>query len=235
MKERGIIFSAPMVRALLAGTKTQTRRMLKVQPTRSDVTLHHTSTRTASGLLEFTARDRRGQAVHAFHVDKHSVIAEAVCPYGAPGDRLWVRETHCRFVVGEGMDRPVPECVAYRATTAEDGTFDYVDTRGQETSLKVTKWTPAIHMPRWASRILLEVTEVRAERLHEITREDAIAEGCGSGELQDGTINGEPGRVAFFDPVYEYAHLWAAINGDDSWKANPWVWAVSFTRVETKR
>lgn len=235
MTERGLIFSDAMVRALLAGTKTQTRRAVKIQPTRASITLHHTGTRVSSGLPEFTARDSRGRAACVFPVDKHSVIAETVCPYGSVGDRLWVRETHAEFAVGEGMDRPVPTCVAYRATCDEDGGFDYVNTRGEEMSLKVTKWTPAIYMPRWASRITLEITDVRAQRLHEITEEDARAEGVIVGEEQPAIVNGEEGKAVFFNARDAFAYAWAAINGADSWKANPFVWAITFKRVEESR
>lgn len=191
MKERGILFSGAMVRAILSGAKTQTRRVSREQPSWTDV----------------------------------SPAWLARCPYGAPGDRLWVRETHARFSVGEGMDRSVPECVAYRATCGEDGSFDYVNTRGEITELKVSKWTPSIFMPRWASRITLEVTEVRVQRVQDISPDDVLAEGVD-----------KRARSAVYPwhvyAVEDYQNLWDSINGDRApWASNPWVWAVSFRRL----
>lgn len=180
MKERPILFSAPMVRALLAGTKTQTRRMVKPQP------------RILAGELLCWKDD-------ALTDDQ---MAE-LCPYGQPGDRLWVREAWMDL---RGVDGAVGPCM-YRATfgNAPDG----------------GKWRPSIHMPRWASRITLEVTGMRVERLQDITRGDAMAEGCPFPNLQDGD-----------SPVRWYEYLWRAINGPDSWDANPWVWVVEFKRME---
>lgn len=207
MKERPILFSAPMVRALLAGTKTVTRRIVKPQPD------------TETNRVEWNAAERAfvpwrlGSSTPS---SGHRTGKPFACPYGVAGDRLWVRETHCRFSVGEGMDRPVPECVAYRATCADDGAFDYVNTRGEVMGLKVTKWTPAIHMPRKHSRITLEVVSIRVERLHEITEEDAKREGVEPllGECRLG-----------------FEEIWKDINGLESWRANPFVWRVEFRRL----
>lgn len=172
VKERPILFSAPMIRALLAGTKTQTRRMLNER--------------------------------HLWHfIEGQGDLG--ICPYGAPGDRLWVRETH--------MD--LGACYLYRA----DGNAE------QERALVAPgqRWRPAIHMPRAASRITLEVTGVRVERLQEISDSDAFAEGiqqCSDEGLpSDGTARGT------------YRALWESINGPGSWDANPWVWVVEFRRV----
>lgn len=210
MKERPILFSAPMVRAILEGRKTQTRRIVKPRPGTD---------------MEAVLRNNRG---------------EWPCPYGSPGDRLWVRETHAQFAVGEGLDSPVPQCVAYRATCDEDGGFDYVNGRDEIARLKVTKWTPAIHMPRWASRLELDVTGVRVERLNAITEEDAWAEGVdpflvrypsfGADQCIEGDrVDEKPFRTSF-------VCLWDEINGNRAlFSSNPWVWVVEFKRVTAER
>lgn len=192
MKERPILFSAPMVRALLAGTKTQTRRVVKgVQPWGS----------------------RNGRPEWAI------VGTEPRCPYGQPGDRLWVRETwqavngddRARHIVTH--PRPNRGWIEYAATPRLDE--------------PAYKWRPSIHMPRWASRITLEVTEVRAERLQDISEADALAEGVNVHPDH----HGKP-RTSIYSPVQAYADLWDQINGAGSWDTNPWVWAVSFKVVK---
>lgn len=217
--EHPILFSSPMIRALLAGTKTQMRRILKPQPKR---VREHMET-IGRGISPVRIPDG-WEWKSLYGADDGGHFAAALrfhSPYGLIGDRLWVRETHAKFSVGEGLDRPVPECIAYRATCDADGSFDYVNGRGEIMGLKVTKWTPAIFMPRWASRIDLAITKVRAERLHDITEDDARAEGC----------TGYPGAVDA-TPREEFEELWKDINGLDSWKANPWVWVIEFKRVE---
>ena len=179
MTERPILFSAPMVRALLAGTKTQTRRVVK-----------------------------RNAYEKSIHADQFAPPTCA-CPYGQPGDRLWVRETWAKWgrddQCGEGPS--VTHEPIYRA----DGSpWDEQD-----------KWRPSIHMPRAASRILLEITSVRVERLQDISEADTVAEGIPAGEVSPA----DAGRFA-------YRLLWESINGPDSWAANPWVWVLEFKRVE---
>jgi hypothetical protein len=179
MKERPILFSAPMVRALLGGSKTQTRRVVKPQPDRGEWPWPDMS-------------------------DAERSAWTTSCPYGQPGDRLWVRETH--------MD--LGACYLYRADAAAE----------QERAIVAPRqpWRPAIHMPRAASRITLEITGVRVERLQDISEADAVAEGVRNSLHMPG------GRFA----NENFAHLWWAINGDGSWEANPWVWVVEFKRVE---
>lgn len=195
MKERGILFSAPMVRALLAGTKTQTRRAIKPAP----------DAMTPIGPVRFTEKDRRAGRLGVM----------IPCSYGMVGDRLWVRETH--------LENPVLGLiggVVYRA----DGTANA--TGG-------LRWRPAIHMPRWASRITLELTEVRVERLREISEADARAEGCAASPTPD-TYAGDRGRLVVDDAQTakgSYAALWESINGAGSWDANPWVWALTFKGI----
>lgn len=205
MRERPILFSGPMVRAILDGRKTQTRRIVTGDQTRL-VVMRGTVFWEGYGDGGTGSRDR--------------IVR---CPYGAPGDRLWVRETHAQFSVGNRTGF-APQCVAYRATCDADGSFDYVNNGDEIMRLKVTKWTPAIHMPRWASRITLEVTGVRVERLQAISEEDARAEGV---DLSDPLV------ATCWGAIERFSFLWDGINGTRApWSSNPWVWVVEFRRVE---
>jgi hypothetical protein len=199
IKERPILFAGSMVQALLAGAKTQTRRVVKPQP--------HDSVDDHIGAIEVGTYHptvvRRGQEepgpaeFGAYSVDGRNTWR---CPYGQPGDRLWVRETF-RGPLNDGS-------FGYRAT--HDGMFTW----------ESYTWKPSIHMPRAAGRITLEVTGVRVERLQDISRGDAMAEGCPFPNMRVGA-----------DPRKWYEALWGAINGADSWDANPWVWVVEFKRI----
>ncbi|WP_430434768.1 hypothetical protein [Methyloversatilis sp.] len=187
MAERPMLMSAPMVRALLAGTKTQTRRAVKPQP------------RILAGELLCWKDD-------ALTDDQMAVR----CPYGQPGDRLWVREAFMHEPADYCWEASVsipcrPASTVYRA--------DFHESQPGE------GWKPSIHMPRSLSRILLEITAVRVERLQDISHDDACAEGI---ESQKG------GAAACIE---RYRDLWKSINGPDSWDANPWVWVVEFKRV----
>lgn len=214
MTERPILFSAPMVRAILAGTKTQTRRVVKPQPTHFNPV----------GIPRL-ARPEGPNAV-------------ITCPYGQPGDRLWVRETffcndafypdgvdeNCRWREVDGKRVAIPleeqraemlEEMYYRA----DGEPDFYGAEGP------TPWRPSIHMPRWASRISLEITSVRVERLQAISDADLECEG-----LQE-TIDAGIDHDGY--PRDAWRALWSSINGADSWAADPWVWVVEFRRVQS--
>jgi len=195
VKERPILFSGPMVRAILAGTKTQTRRTVKPQP-------DHCHKFPDTGLLPQIG-DR-----------------EIKCPYGAPGDRLWVRETWCYFGAGDSH-------IGYRATDEDRLSPDAFD-----------KWRPSIHMFRRMSRIDLEIVSVRVERLNDISEADAIAEGVHELPLQKGEPGawwtGDTSKGAMLHartPVDAYRKLWTEINGLESWPSNPHVWVVEFRRV----
>lgn len=196
MRERPILFSAPMVRAILDGSKTQTRRIVK-EPDNG-----------------VTTAIENGKP---FCTDELGNWLERISPYGKRGDRLWVRETFCQksWDTNKGC--------YYRATDdvdcIDDG--DGYAVINKDGSLK-SPWKPSIHMPRWASRITLEITNVRVERLQDISEDDAIAEGC------SGKIDG------LEYPSQQYKQLWNKINGDGSWAANPWVWVIDFKRVEGK-
>lgn len=189
MADRPILFSAQMVRALLAGTKTQTRRAVKP---RKDP--------------DYGCQMAPGEIAG----DEHP---ERLCPYGRPGDRLWVRET---WLTVNGDD------TFYRA--------DYLADPAGDRAHGVA-WTPSIHMPRARSRITLEVTGVRVERLQDISEEDARAEGVErSGECNWRDYLDHP-HNDFTSARRSYRSLWDSINGPGSWDANPWVWVVEFRRV----
>lgn len=190
MRERPILMSAPMVRALLAGTKTQTRRVVKGWP------------------LEWVAT---GMFTREYTADP----ANDACPYGKVGDRLWVRETWRRAPGLLGSGGNSTEQCEYRATYRTYGD-------GDDTA-HAPKWTPSIHMPRWASRLTLELTGVRIERLQEISEADAQSEGCIAPMYAS-----DESTLSF---AVAYRHLWEAINGAGTWDANPYVWCLDFRRV----
>ena len=200
MKERPILFSAPMVRALLAGTKTQTRRIMK---------------------------DR-----YLLGGPPEGCLLSG-CPYGQAGDRLWVRETWMPCDTSPGGDVAVlykasndirPDGVSCETFGASKWFFrgneevenfridiDYMDVYGE-------RWRPSIFMRRWMSRITLEITGIRVERLQDISDKDAVAEGISRRAEED-------------TPFRAYRDLWSSINGPESWDANPWVWVIEFKRI----
>lgn len=222
MAERPMLMSAPMVRALLAGTKTQTRRVVKPPRNRSAfVLLDH-----GNGWWPYQSDD--GESELCDDGMEHPYT----CPYGRPGDRLYVREAfsgpHC-------MDA-TDECAAVRPSKWGKSSSIWYWADGNPTHGDWTQPRPSIHMPRWASRILLEVTAVRVERLQEISEADAKAEGA---ECLFSPTCSAADRELLDIPLMEdaspfrngYALLWESINGAGSWKANPWVWVVEFKRV----
>lgn len=199
--ERPILFSAPMVRAILAGAKTQTRRLVKPQPPAEFVAYNggHAATRhVPSGRESFCWSLGRSDASQRFWPGMRE---DLFCPYGQPGDRLCVREAH--------LD--LGACYLFRADFNAEQERDLV-APGQ-------RWRSSIHMPRSASRITLEITEVRVERLQDIGEADARAEGVDCIRAKVPTD-----RDA-------YRMLWEDIHGPGAWHANPWVWVVSFRRV----
>jgi hypothetical protein len=213
MKERAIIFSAPMVRAILAGPKTQTRREVKVPGVKSNLW---------GGPLNY-----RGVAIVRADVDYLSVpgVGSVFCPYGQPGDRLFVREA---FRLCQEADEVSPRDSdpGYRVWYEAD----------KPHQPGAGRLRPSIHMPRWASRITLEVTGVRVERLQDISKADAVAEGvrpdCRCLPDDDTAAFNRIGKVRGNSfPIARYAALWESINGPGSWDANPWVWVVEFKRV----
>lgn len=199
MKELPILFAGPMVRAILAGTKTQTRRVIKPQPPAWCV---------YAGISEMTPPRQwefRGP------VDNQSAAKFIPCPYlPASETTLWVRETFMRLDNGTCL---------YRATDSE---------RAEAFRMYPNaKWSPSIHMPRWASRITLQIKMVRAQLLQDICEEDALAEGCESTAV----VTNDGGDYRGLYAVDRFTNLWVSINGIGSWDANPWVWVLNFRHI----
>ena len=242
MKERPILFSGPMVLAILEGRKSQTRRVLKPQPPTGEWDVG----RLHAEEIFPTVIDRNGDeqpGTECFGATCDSGEWCLRCPYGAPGDLLWVRETWF------SPPRPLDDLLGFAA----DGDHPHGVTYRKR---------PSIHMPRWASRLTLRITSVHVERLQEISEEDAVAEGCkeyvdrwwqGLVRLPDGGRSmSEGGADPDGPPPAEYEHpeiqeyrrpakqefcaLWNSINAKRaSWSSNPWVWVISFERVEQQR
>lgn len=199
MKERGMIFNAEMVNAILSGRKTQTRRPVKF-PFR-DVNLG----------CELSGNELAGELSAGNYWNSR---------VGQPGDRIWVRETWAE------AGASAPDLTLYRANYPEHVPAHYENVP----PVDEIRWTPSIHMPRWASRILLEITDVRVERLNNISYDDAISEGI----TQEWTCI-DPGLGSYAhknDVQDDYETLWKSIYGEESWAANPWVWVISFKRIE---
>ncbi|HBR3649333.1 hypothetical protein [Klebsiella pneumoniae] len=238
MKERGMIFNGEMVRALLDGRKTQTRRPIKWKQTR---------------FTEIGEREDGSKWPWSEDAE-HACDFWHPCPFGAVGDRIWVRETWATLGNEDGccVDWEGNLCKGdersaariYRASCEQRpgdyGLWSIPDDAYWKPHTKEHKfegaWRPSIHMPRWASRILLEITDVRVERLNAISEEDAEAEGIDMEALYDSqdcydciadhNMTGRPTVTGAFK------YLWESIYGEEGWKSNPWVWVIEFKRVE---
>ncbi|MFT4076459.1 MAG: hypothetical protein QM647_13115 [Asticcacaulis sp.] len=203
MAERPILFSAPMVRAILDGRKKMTRRVIKPAPgPRAD---------------EFDSETMNAAWQEGW--------IDVKCPYGKVGDRLWVREA---FSTG-GL---APNEAYYRASAFDRDWYDFTPDEVAE-----IRWKPSIHMPRWASRITLEITDVRVERLNDISKDDIYAEGAITDEWlewrEDAVNIGMPPGSSIMNEHDVWERLWDSINGlKFPWASNPWVWIVEFKRVE---
>ncbi len=240
MRERPISFSGSMVRAILAGDKTQTRRIIKdpngLYAHLGQQTVHPAVSEIVScgdGMFRQTAPEHIKQ-MYISTFPCHSLRT----PYGQPGERLWVREA---FRFAASLDRLSPNDVGEKALDAGYRTpwaptqFEADGHRagawhGFDTPPTLTtpgKLRPSIHMPRWVCRLMLEISSVRAERLNTISEADARAEGCDPWEdltgVQDVTV-GE--RLHGYKRAYQ--HLWEQLNGPGSWQTNPWVWVIEF-------
>ncbi len=226
MTERGMIFNAEMVRALLDDRKTQTRRIMKVQPESNQL-----------GLLLITDSTKRSD-IGKYHWAESNATGNHVrsklflCPFGAVGDRIWVREGF--FPAPLEMQSEPPRKTMWNIAYRDGMQMEKLaPAEYNPTIYNYERWTPSIHMPRWASRILLEITDVRVERLNAISEEDARAEGI----IDGGCLNcGEPEPCGCANPEPDatdaFAYLWQSIYGQASWNANPWVWVIVFKRVE---
>lgn len=207
VKERPILFNGDMVRAILSGRKTQTRRAVKGAVLFADM---------ASELQEHRELLGWDELIPGYLIPP--------CPFGQPGDRLWVRETTVR-VEEYGYVGPVhvasqagQDIINWGLAPAPD---DCTEVEPHEIKLR-----PAIHMPRSMCRIVLEITSVRVDRLQAITEADALAEGVDPA----GPVGYIPASERMGRARYQFANLWDAIGGD--WSANPWVWVVEFKRAE---
>ncbi|HAF4754054.1 TPA: morphogenetic protein [Salmonella enterica] len=209
MKERGMIFNGEMVRAILDGRKTQTRRI---------VSERHLN------LIDLGSQIGECYPLECGidHANSQSYYREH-CPFGKPGDRIWVRETyqgplfdyeHMESYLEDSSKFEKPDFCVYRADGKPAPEFYDADDNLH------CGWRPSIHMPRWASRLLLEIASVRVERLRSMSQDDARAEGviAASGPMEAGLA---------------FRELWESIYGEESWKANPWVWVIEFKRIES--
>lgn len=249
MTDRGILFSGPLVREILADRKTQTRRILR------QMLCLNTGGPGRAALRAFD--QSTGIATFGDSIPDDPCPIDVKCPYGVPGDRLWVRETFAELIaVSPASDQPIEitegerliepptswsdskgrthwnydgSVIAYRANSNIefcDGDGFIGDSADRD---DMPRWRPSIHMPRWASRITLEVTAVRVERLQDISEADAVAEGFHSWRrAADGHFYARC-RTA----VQQFAETWDRINGKRaSWELNPYVWVVSFRRMK---
>lgn len=247
-KERPMIFSTPMVRSILENRKTQTRQIIS-------------RLSGVGNIAEFGISDTNGYEYHfrdrrMSWNDVSSVYVLDRCPYGRIGQRLWVRETWRIWTSSKQPAGDVNDPEIYTASIKKlnDESIKSLPIEYKATSMDDGPWRPSIFMPRWASRILLEITDIRVERLQDISEEDAIAEGAiwtdnGPRAWADqkksfdelNPINGwkegwshtgetRPERC-LISARGSYINLWGSINGNGSWNANPWVWRIEFRRI----
>ncbi|MEY0948827.1 hypothetical protein AB7179_01365 [Providencia manganoxydans] len=201
MKERGIIFNSEMVRAILDGRKTQTRRIMKPQPKTNENGGFSWPSNICQSMINIKEMMQDNEGVWAG-------IAGIACPHGGVGDRLWVRET---FKAGLCTESTIAYKATHKPSDLEEGWHEEI------------KWTPSIHMPRWASRITLEITDVRVERLQEASDDDFKAEGY---PLERELTGGSTDAFCWF------RNLWDSISKPEcNFESNPWVWVIEFKRV----
>ncbi|MBO6937581.1 MAG: hypothetical protein JJ863_21590 [Deltaproteobacteria bacterium] len=215
MSEGPILYTGAMVREVLGDRKTQTRRVIKLREFGPSDTPGY----------DWTFRDRRG----LWNDMRTADLVAKKCPYGQPGELLWVRETWAASTVHDSTpprELPRPCAVFYRERDGQCDEYDFVG-----------RWRPSIHMPRWASRLTLRVTDVRIERVQAASDADIAAEGLRPSAMGAQCSVDLPGGLTHHDTHIEcWRLLWDSINGKRegcSWEANPWVWVVCFERVET--
>jgi hypothetical protein len=228
MTERPIIFSAEMVREILSCRKTQTRRVAPIRELNILQRPGDMITWSVSFLKAIKGTLSSHSGGKFSDLQARSIIASQFNPYGKPGDTLWVRETWADLTETHGTrwEKRDPETGLYKRGVEP---FVWHRADGDQPDIGDGKpmsepWRPSIYMPRWASRITLEVKGIRVERLHDITEDDARAEGCDPVVHPDGAVDCGTRKTTF-------ARLWNDINGPGAWEANPWVWVISFERV----
>jgi hypothetical protein len=208
MKERPILFSAPMVRRLNMGLKTQTRCIVKDRPGWTP------AVRPEVGWFEPQRKNRGSAPVFGAWCPVNGTAR--VSPVGAPGDLLWVRESFALASANHWPDLP------HRVKPAPEPFAEVAYFKASYDRATKLRWRPSIHMPRWASRTTLEIVGVRVEQLCDISEEDAIAEG----------VDADDRGLAYVTASAAFFSLWGAIHGAASVSANPWVWALTFRRVQ---
>lgn len=241
MKTKPILFSTEMVQALQDGRKTQTRRVVKFGKEIFTTDIVNPSFTTDPFMVHFKAPGDL------------TALCGLPCPYGQPGDVLWVRETYREYLKPDEFGYPDVNnrVIEYRADNPGDIYLfdgDGFQEFNKDGSEKFIPWKPSIHMPKAAARIFLKVVSVRVERLQDISEADAVAEGLAMQSKDNGITykfgipdrDGLPGTCdngwAWSDwdqnPVESYKSLWQSINGPESWDANPWVWVVEFEKCD---
>jgi hypothetical protein len=223
------LFSGPMARAILEGRKTQTRRVVKGTNVWGEF-IHQVIPLATPGKFRLEGAN----SIDPLLFGHPKTFVDVLCPYGQPGDRLWVREGFAAIDTSGTLSQKL----AYRA----DGESQFLATM-KESNGRVTDywtdhwvlngerkrggcWKPSIHMPRWASRLTLEIVGIRVERLQDISEADAIAEGVDAVSIHDMP------RQASWNRRQDFSRIWEIINGPGSWGANPWVWVVEFKVVK---
>lgn len=224
MKERPILFSAPMVRAILEGRKTMTRRALKHQPHKAAMLREVIF---PPETVKLSCKQPADSTYAGFDLSGKgtSSLAYYKCPYGTIGDRLWVKETFCIGRVVSGEDDQdgwwVEQTINDKDVLPKEAMI------AEGIGIEDVKWKPSIFMPRSASRITLEITGVRVERLQQITKEDIWDEGVTESEV----VGDE--REAYESWHRPFIRLWDSINKKTHpWESNPWVWVVEFSRCQ---
>jgi len=235
LRERPILFSEAEVLATLAGRKTQLRRVVNPQPPADAEAVGANSCEGPEGPAWFWWKGNRDE--RNFWPPTTGGANSIHCPFGQPGDQMWLRETWALVHNWEEdgiddwegaipKDRPISPSAQVWHKAGHLRSSDTVEDRG-------FRWRPSIHMPRWASRLTLEITNIRVERVQEISEEDARAEGVLGESVECDVAADPPGQIAFVTRYRQpYMRLWDSINGVGSWVSDPWVWAITFKAVK---
>lgn len=232
MKERPILFSTKMVQAILDGRKTMTRRIVKPQPDNDGLWDDDKFPRSINSTLKnWNGSTEDGES------------REWKCPYGQPGDRLFVKETHYRYghwakngLTKTGKQKWVFVPIHSEVLYEDNKPSSFKKSRSKD-SPELNFWykRSSLFMSRYASRITLEIVNVRVERLQDISQDDARKEGvcCSMSPIGACYMDYQSNQYnAMTTPKHSFRSLWQSINGKDSWEKNPWVWVVKFKRVE---